>query len=116
MRRREWHGRVAQALEQRFGDVAAREPELLAYHFGEAGLLSLACDYRMRAGDQAVTRSAYVEAIAHFTAGLKLAEALPPQEGLRRRLQFWLKLGSASVVAHGLQSVEAEKPISTPAR
>jgi class 3 adenylate cyclase/tetratricopeptide (TPR) repeat protein len=109
MRRREWHGRVAQALEQRFGDVAAREPELLAYHFGEAGLLSLACDYRMRAGDQAVSRSAYVEAIAHFTAGLKLAEALPLQEGLRRRLQFWLKLGSASVVAHGLQSVEAEK-------
>jgi class 3 adenylate cyclase/tetratricopeptide (TPR) repeat protein len=108
MRRREWHGRVAQALEQRFGDVAAREPELLAYHFGEAGLLSLACDYRMRAGDQAVSRSAYVEAIAHFTAGLKLAEALPLQEGLRRRLQFWLKLGSASVVAHGLQSVEAE--------
>jgi class 3 adenylate cyclase/tetratricopeptide (TPR) repeat protein len=109
MRRREWHGRVAQALEQRFGDVAAREPELLAYHFGEAGLLSLACDYRMRAGDQVVSRSAYVEAIAHFTAGLKLAEALPPQEGLRRQLQFWLKLGSASVVAHGLQSVEAEK-------
>jgi len=108
MRRREWHGRVAQALEQRFGDVAAREPELLAYHFGEAGLLSLACDYRMRAGDQAVSRSAYVEAIAHFTTGLKLAEALPLQEGLRRRLQFWLKLGSASVVAHGLQSVEAE--------
>lgn len=108
MRRREWHGRVAQALEQRFGDVAAREPELLAYHFGEAGLLSLACDYRMRAGDQAVSRSAYVEAIAHFTAGLKLAEDLPPQESLRRRLQFWLKLGSASVVAHGLQSVEAE--------
>ena len=33
VRRREWHGRVAQALEQRFGDVAAREPELLAYHF-----------------------------------------------------------------------------------
>jgi class 3 adenylate cyclase/tetratricopeptide (TPR) repeat protein len=109
MRRREWHGRVAQALEQRFGDVAAREPELLAYHFGEAGLLSVASDYRMRAGDRAVSRSAYVEAIAHFTAGLKLAEALPLQEGLRRRLQFWLKLGSASVVAHGLQSVEAEK-------
>ncbi|MET4279585.1 MULTISPECIES: adenylate/guanylate cyclase domain-containing protein [unclassified Bradyrhizobium] len=109
MRRREWHGRVAEALEQRFGDVAAREPELLAHHFGEAGLPSPACDYRMRAGDQAVNRSAYVEAIAHFTTGLKLAEALPPREGLRRRLQFWLKLGSASVVAHGMQSVEAER-------
>ena len=108
MRRREWHGRAAQALEQRFGDVAAREPELLAYHFGEAGIVPLACDYRMQAGDQAVSRSAYVEAIAHFTAGLDLAGSLPPQDGLRRQLDFWLKLGSASVVAHGLQSMEAE--------
>ena len=108
MRRRDWHGRVAQALEQFFGDVAANEPELLAYHFGEAGLPALACKYRMRAGDQAVSRSAYVEAIAHFSAGLKLAEAMPPPDGLRRQLEFWLKLGSASVVAHGLQSSEAE--------
>jgi class 3 adenylate cyclase/tetratricopeptide (TPR) repeat protein len=108
MRRREWHGRVGLALEQRFGDVAAKEPELLAYHFGEAGQFSLACDYRMRAGDQAVRRSAYVEAIAHFTAGLKLAETMPTQNGLRRQVELWLKLGAASVVAHGMQSVEAE--------
>jgi class 3 adenylate cyclase/tetratricopeptide (TPR) repeat protein len=108
MRRREWHARVAHALEQCFSDVAANEPELLAYHFGEAELLGPGCDYRMRAGDQAVSRSAYVEAISHFTAGLKLAETLPPQNGLRRQLEFWLKLGAASVVAHGLQSVEAE--------
>jgi class 3 adenylate cyclase/tetratricopeptide (TPR) repeat protein len=108
MRRREWHGRVGLALEQRFDDVAAKEPELLAYHFGEAGQRALACDYRMRAGNQAVSRSAYQEALAHFTAGLKLAEAMPPQDGLPRQLEFWLKLGAASVVAHGLQSTEAE--------
>lgn len=107
-RRREWHGRVGLALEQRFGDVAAKEPELLAYHFGEAGQLSLACDYRMRAGNQAMSRSAYVEAIAHFTVALKLAETMPPQNGLIRQLEFWLKVGAASTVAHGMQSVEAE--------
>ena len=28
---------------------------------------------------------------------------------MRRQLEFSLKLGSASVVAHGLQSVEAEQ-------
>ncbi|WP_298253740.1 adenylate/guanylate cyclase domain-containing protein [Bradyrhizobium sp.] len=111
-RRREWHGRVAQALEQRFTDVAANEPELLAYHFGEARLCQFACKYRIRAGDQAVSRSAYAEAIAHFTAGLELAKALPPAEGLRRQLEFWLKLGAASVVTHGLQSQEAENAYS----
>ena len=109
MRRREWHQRVARALEQNFGEITAQEPELLAHHFGEAGLLAQACDYRMRAGDQAVGRSAYTEAIAHFSAGLKHAEAMPPPDGMRRQLEFSLKLGSASVVAHGLQSVEAEQ-------
>lgn len=109
MRRREWHQRVAHALEKNFGEIAAQEPELLAHHFGEAGLLMQACDYRMRAGDQAVGRSAYIEAIAHFSAGLRHAEAMPPEEGMRRQLEFSLKLGSASVVAHGLQSVEAEQ-------
>jgi class 3 adenylate cyclase/tetratricopeptide (TPR) repeat protein len=107
-RRREWHGRIARALEQGVG-TSVREPDLLAYHFSEAGLHSPACDYRMQAGDQALSRSAYVEAIAQFTAGLKHAEALPTEERLRRQLQFWLKLGSASVVAYSMQSIEAEK-------
>jgi len=116
MRRREWHGRVAQALEQGFGDVAAREPELLAYHFGEAGIVPLACNYRRKAGDQAVSRSAYAEAIAHFTAGLELAKSLPPQTGLQRQLDFWLKLGSALFVTQGLQSIEAETAYTRAAR
>lgn len=30
------------------------------------------------------------------------------QNGLRRQVEFWLKLGAASVIAHGMQSVEAE--------
>jgi class 3 adenylate cyclase/tetratricopeptide (TPR) repeat protein len=111
-RRREWHGRIANALEKHFADIAANEPELLAYHFGEAGLAAHACEYRMRAGDQAVSRSAYPEAIAHFSAGLKLAEALPAQERMRRQLDFQLKLGSAWVVLRGLQSVEAEDAYS----
>jgi class 3 adenylate cyclase/tetratricopeptide (TPR) repeat protein len=108
MRRREWHERIAHALEERFADIVANEPDLLAYHFGEAGLAVPACDYRMRAGDKAVSRSAYPEAIAHFSAGLKLAEALPTQDGMRRQLDFLLKLGAASVVVRGLQSVDVE--------
>ncbi len=107
-RRRQWHERIANALEKHFSEIAANEPGLLAYHFGEAGLPAAACDYRMRAGNQAVGRSAYPEAIAHFSAGLKLAETLPAPDSMRRQLDFWLKLGSAVVVVHGLQSVEAE--------
>jgi class 3 adenylate cyclase len=108
-RRRDWHERIARALEERFPEQTANEPELLAHHFGEAGLAGLACDYRMRAGDRAVSRSAYQEAAAHFSAGLKLAEALPEgADRMRRQLDFLLKLGPALGVTRGMQSKEAE--------
>ncbi len=108
-RRREWHQRIATTLEKHFADITAREPDLLAHHFGEAGVLAPASDYRMRAGDQAVSRSAYPEATAHFSAGLKLAQAMPSPEGMNRQLDFLLKLGAASVVTHGMRSAEVEE-------
>ena len=112
-RRREWHERIARALEQSFPGTVANEPELLAYHFAEAGSAAPACDYRMRAGDRAVSRSAYQEAVAHFSAGLKLADALPdPADQTRRKLDFLLKLGPALMVTRGLQSAEAEDAFS----
>jgi class 3 adenylate cyclase/tetratricopeptide (TPR) repeat protein len=109
-RRREWHERIAGALEERFPELAANEPELLAHHFGEAGLAQRACDYRMRAGDRALGRSAYPEAIAHFSAGLKMADGLPdPTDRMRRQLDFLLKLGPALGVIRGMQSRDAEE-------
>ena len=104
-RRREWHERTARAVEQRFPELAASEPEVLAYHFAEAGLPAPACDYRMRAGDRAASRSAYQEAVAHFSAGLKAAEALPASaDRTRRQLDFLLKLGPALIVTRGMGS------------
>jgi class 3 adenylate cyclase/tetratricopeptide (TPR) repeat protein/ABC-type transport system involved in cytochrome c biogenesis ATPase subunit len=109
-RRRDWHQRIARTLVDRFADVAANEPELLAYHFGEAGLAEPASDYRMRAGDRALARSAYPEAIAHFSAGLKMADGLPdPADRMRRQLDFLLKLGPALGVTRGMQSRDAEE-------
>ena len=108
-RRREWHERTARTVEQRFPDLAASEPEVLAYHFGEAGLAGPACDNRMRAGDRAVSWSAYKEAIAHFSTGLKLAETLPQSaDGMHRQLDFLVKLGPALMVARGMGSTEVE--------
>jgi tetratricopeptide (TPR) repeat protein len=108
-KRRDWHERIARALEARFPETAANEPELLAHHFGAAGLALPTCDYRMRAGDRAVSRSAYNEAIAHFSAGLKIAETLPDAADRKRcHLDFLLKLGPALMVVRGMQSAEAE--------
>jgi class 3 adenylate cyclase/tetratricopeptide (TPR) repeat protein len=109
-RRRNLHERVARALEERFPEMAANEPELLAYHFGEAGLADPACDYRLRAGERALIRSAYPEAIAHFSAGLKLSETLAePIDRMRHQLRFLLKLGPTLGVARGMQSLEVEE-------
>jgi class 3 adenylate cyclase/tetratricopeptide (TPR) repeat protein len=108
-RRREWHERIARTLENRFSERAASEPELLAYHFGEAGLAGLACDYCVRAGERALSRSAYDEAVANFSAGLKLADALPePASRLRRQLDLLLKQGPALMTLRGMQSPQAE--------
>jgi tetratricopeptide (TPR) repeat protein len=108
-RRREWHERIARAIEERLPELAANEPDLLAHHFAQAGLTVLASDYRMRAGDRAISRSAYQEAVAHFSAGQKLAEALPvPAERMQRQLDFLLKLGAALMLVRGPQSTEVE--------
>jgi class 3 adenylate cyclase/tetratricopeptide (TPR) repeat protein len=109
-RRREWHERIGRALQDRFPDLAANEPEVLAQHFGEAGLPERACEYRMRAGDRALSRSAYQEAVAHLSAGLQMADALPDSADRRhRQLDFLLKLGPAVGVTRGMQNREAEQ-------
>jgi class 3 adenylate cyclase len=108
-RRRDWHERIARALEEKFPETAANEPELLAHHFGEAGLSAAACDYRERAGDRAVARSGYHEAIAQFSAGLTAAEQIAdPETSRRRQLVFLLKLGPAQTIAAGAQSPGVE--------
>jgi tetratricopeptide (TPR) repeat protein len=62
----------------------------------------------MRAGERAVSRAAYTEAIAHFSMGVKETEKLPDAERMHRKLEFLLKLGPALMVTHGMQSAKAE--------
>src|SRR5207244_5945328 len=69
-RRQQIHERVARALEEHFPAVAESEPELLAQHFGRAGVADLACTYYERAGDRAAARSNFAEAVAQFRAAL----------------------------------------------
>jgi class 3 adenylate cyclase/predicted ATPase len=76
-RRRSFHGRIANALQEQFGDIVEAEPELLAHHYTEARLGELAIPYWQRAGERAVQRSANVEAIGHFTKALDVLETVP---------------------------------------
>ena len=52
-RRQQLHGQIARALEERFADIVASQPEIAAHHFTEAGLVERAVDYWLKAGQHA---------------------------------------------------------------
>ena len=92
-RRAELHAAIANAFEQRFPDFIETEPETLAHHLTEAGLIGKAVDYWLRAGKKAAARSANIEAIAHLQRGIEAASRLanePDRDALELDLQFAL--------------------------
>ena len=68
-RRQTLHRRAAEALRD-----ANAEPEAIAHHFTEAGLDDLAIEWWGKAGDQALRRSAFQEAIAHLGKAIAMAD------------------------------------------
>src|SRR5262249_54427572 len=107
--RQQYHRRIAEALETRFGDVAVTEPELLAKHLAEAGLVGRAMGYWQRAGQRAIDRSAYVEAISHLTKGLDaLTFVSDATERSRQELDLLSLLGLALVATKGQAHQDVE--------
>src|SRR4030095_220967 len=52
--RQKYHQRIAQVLPVQFPEFAETQPELLAQHYTEAGLIAQAIPYWQRAGEHAV--------------------------------------------------------------
>jgi class 3 adenylate cyclase/predicted ATPase len=108
-RRQELHARIAHAIETRFPQMLEAQPELVARHFGEAGLLEKAIAYWLQAGRRAAARSANVEAIAHLKAGLASVHDLPTDiSSSRWELSLQLALGGPLLATKGFASSEAE--------
>jgi predicted ATPase len=108
--RQQYHQRVAQVLEARFPELVGRQPELLAYHYTEAGLGRQALDYWRRAGQRASARSAYVEAIAHLTKGLELLATLPDtKEHRQQELAVQVTLAPAVMATKGFTAPDLER-------
>ena len=68
-RRQMLHRRAAEALIK-----ANEELEAVARHFTEAGLDNLAIEWWSKAGEDALSRSAYKEAVAHLGKAIAMAE------------------------------------------
>ena len=108
--RQQYHQRIAQVLEARFPDICETQPELLAHHYTEAGLLAQAIPYWQQAGQRALERSATLEAVAHLTQGLAVLGTLPDTPArAQQELGMQITLGPALMHTRGFEAPEVTR-------
>jgi class 3 adenylate cyclase/predicted ATPase len=112
-RRPQLHGQIALVLERRFADIVTSQPEIVAHHFTEAGLVEPAINYWLKAGNLALSRSANAEAVKHLRRGIELTQSQAPSpERVRKELDFYLALGPAVAATEGDAAPETLKVFS----
>jgi class 3 adenylate cyclase/predicted ATPase len=107
-RRQQLHARIAATLEGQFPKIAEMQPELLAQHCAEAGLIEKAVGYWLRAGQQAAARFAVTEAVAQLRKGIDILSSVP--DGTARReqeLELQITLGRALIMTKGNAAPES---------
>jgi class 3 adenylate cyclase/tetratricopeptide (TPR) repeat protein len=112
-RRQRLHARIAVILEDRFPELVLAQPTLLAQHFVEAGLTERAVGYWLKAGQQALARSAMTEAVAQLRKGLEVLTVLPdsPERG-RQELDLQTALGAALTATKGFAAAEVAETLA----
>jgi len=90
--RQQLHSEIAEALAAHSPEIVESQPELLAQHYAEAGLVEKAVVFWGKAGHRSVARSAMAEAAAQFQKGL---DQLALMRDIPERRQKELELSSA---------------------
>jgi predicted ATPase len=109
-RRQELHRRAGEILRDK-PESAAAAPEAIAHHFTEAGLDNLAIEWWGKAGDQALRRSAFQEAITHLGKAIAMADKTQGGESqatATRRLKLHVDYGRAVMWSKGFGAAETE--------
>src|SRR6202042_3419374 len=110
-RRQGLHARAAGILVE----SASPEPEAIAHHFTQAGLDDLAIEWWGKAGDQALRRSAFQEAIAPLGKAIAMADEAGatarhsiggPGVPNQRLTQLHVAHGNALIAARGFGAAE----------
>jgi class 3 adenylate cyclase len=117
-RRQALHRRVAETLRDRFVETAGVEPEALAHHFTQAGMTDAAIEWWGKAGDQALRRSAFQEAISHLGKAIEMADkvgdsaprtaAAVTTTSATERLKLQTSYGQAMMLSRGFASEESK--------
>ena len=109
-RRQQLHQQVARVLEEQFPQTVETQPELVAYHYTEAGLAAQAIPYWQQAGQRASQRSAATEAERHLTTALALLNTLPDfAERTQQELTLQTALGTVLLSTKGFAAPEVEQ-------
>jgi predicted ATPase len=100
--RQQLHARIAEALEADSPEITESQPELLAQHYAEAGLVEKSVTYWGKAGHRSAACSAMAEAVAQFQRGLDQRALLPETaERQRQELEFCSILGAVLLAVKG---------------
>jgi class 3 adenylate cyclase/predicted ATPase len=113
-RRQALHGRTAVALRDHFPTRAQAGPEVVAHHFSQAGQIDEAVEWWGRAGDQALRRSAFQEAIAHLGKAIEMvdqasgAASCRETDAINQRLKLQTDYGQAVMWCKGFAAEETQ--------
>jgi class 3 adenylate cyclase/predicted ATPase len=111
-RRKQIHEQAGQALESMFADQLDDHLSQLAHHYKYSANIDKAVEYLGRAGQQALQRFAYDNAISSLTSAVDLLQNLPEgAERVQRELRLQLALGQALMSVKGMAAPEVERAI-----
>ncbi len=108
--RQKYHQRISTLIKEKFPQLIADNPEILAHHCTEAGNNEDALHYWLSAGNYAIQHSANIEAVEHLNKGLSLIKKIPESPRLNmHELALQTTLGLAIMMSKGYAAPEAEK-------
>jgi tetratricopeptide (TPR) repeat protein len=106
------HMRAAEVLRDSAGAPGSHEPEAIAHHFTQAGEEDLAIEWWGKAGDQALRRSAFREAVSHLGKAIELADERAsdsdPAIAAGRRLKLQSDYAQAVMWSKGFAAEETK--------
>jgi class 3 adenylate cyclase/predicted ATPase len=108
--RRALHARIAEAIEERFSEVAESHPETLARHCTEAGQIEKAASLWGKAGQRSLGNAAFPEAERQLTRALAQITSLPSAAVVRReqiKLQVGLSYALMQTKGYGAPETKA---------
>ncbi|MGR4869094.1 AAA family ATPase [Variovorax sp. LARHSF232] len=101
-RRRALHERIAQVLEEHFPERVSNQPDQMALHCAEGGMLAKSVGHWLLAGVQAMRRSAMTEALVYLAHGLDAVRELPDGPPRQKvELQLTIAKGQAQIATQG---------------